>query len=130
MATHTTVEHRWPDLRVGWKKKQLIEIFDMACPLDCNVIEKEKEKIKDYSQLCYDLRRQNPTDRVIFHPLVIGTTDRLNSNGRYFRCNLPLRNRVMQYRKQRLNDIQHNSVSNRTNQQTTLMRRYHQLVLN
>ena len=57
MATHTTVEHRWPDLRVEWKKKQLIKVFDMACPLDCNVIEKEKEKIRDYSQLCYDLRR-------------------------------------------------------------------------
>ena len=55
MATHTTVEHRWPDLRVEWKKKQLIEVFDMACPLDCNVTEKEKEKIRDHSQLCYDL---------------------------------------------------------------------------
>ena len=44
MATHTTFEHRWPDLRVEWKKKQLIEVFDMVCPLDCNVIEKEKEK--------------------------------------------------------------------------------------
>ena len=61
MAIHTTVEHRWPDLRVEWKKKQLIEVFDMACPLDCNVIEKEKEMIRDYSQLCYDLQRQNPT---------------------------------------------------------------------
>ena len=79
MAAHTTIEHRWPDLRVEWKKKQLIEVFDMACPLDCNVIEKEKEKIRDYSQLCYDLRRQNPTNRVVFHPLVIGTTGRLNS---------------------------------------------------
>ena len=81
MATtpHTIVEHHWPDLRVDWKKKQLIEVFDMACPLDCNVIEKEKEKIRDYSQLCYDLRRQNPTHRVVFHPLVIGATSRLNS---------------------------------------------------
>ena len=79
MATHTTVEHRWPDLRVEWKKKHLIEVFDMACPLDCNVIEKEKEKIRDYSQLCYDLRRQNPTHKVVFHPLVIGATGRLNS---------------------------------------------------
>ena len=51
MATHITVEHRWPDFRVEWKKKQLIEVFDMACSLDCNVIEKEKEKIRDYSQL-------------------------------------------------------------------------------
>ena len=25
MAIHTTVEHRWPDLRVEWKKKQVIE---------------------------------------------------------------------------------------------------------
>ena len=44
MATHTTVEHRWPDIRVEWKKKQLIEVFDMACPLDCNVIEKENKR--------------------------------------------------------------------------------------
>ena len=79
MATHTTVEHCWPDLRVEWKKKQLIEVFDMACPLDYNVIEKEKEKIRNYSQLCYDLRRQNPTHKVVFHPLVIGATRRLNS---------------------------------------------------
>ena len=76
MATHTTVEHRWPDLRMEWKKKQLIEVFDMACPLDCNVIENEKEKIRDNSQLCYDLRRQNPTQRIVFHPLVIGATGR------------------------------------------------------
>ena len=79
MATHTTVEHRWPDLRVEWKKKQLIEVFDMACSLDCNVTEEEKEKIRDYSQLCYDLRRQNPTRRVVFHPLVIGATGRLSN---------------------------------------------------
>ena len=51
----------------------------MACPLDCNVIEKEKEKIRDYCQLCYDMRRQNPTHRVIFHPLVIRATGSLNS---------------------------------------------------
>ena len=50
MATHTTVEHCWPDLRVEWKKKQVIEVFHMACPLDCNVIEKKKEKIRNYSQ--------------------------------------------------------------------------------
>ena len=67
MATHTTVKHRWSDLSVEWKK-QLIEVFDMAYPPDCNVIEKGKEKIRDYSQLCYDLRRQNPTHRVVFHP--------------------------------------------------------------
>ena len=42
MATHTIVEHRWPDLRLEWRKKQLIEVFDMACPPDCNVMEKEK----------------------------------------------------------------------------------------
>ena len=65
MVTHTTVEHRWQDLRVEWKKKQMIEVLGVACPLDCNVIEKEKEKIK----FCYDLQRQNPTQRVIFHPL-------------------------------------------------------------
>ena len=51
----------------------------MACPLDCNVTEKEKEKISDYSQLCDDLRRQNPTQRVVFHPLVIGATGRLSN---------------------------------------------------
>ena len=65
MVTHITVEHRWPDLRVEWKKKQLIEVFDMASPLDCNVAEKGKEKIRDYSQLCYDLRKQNPTQSCI-----------------------------------------------------------------
>ena len=79
MATHITVQHRWPDLKVEWKKKQLIEVFDMACPLYCNVREKEKEKIRGYSQLCYDLRRQNPTQRVVFHPLVIGATGRLSN---------------------------------------------------
>ena len=40
---------------------------------------RKKEKIRDYSQLCYDLRRQNPTHRVVSHPLVIGATGRLNS---------------------------------------------------
>ena len=79
MATHITVEHRWPDLRVEWKKKQMIEVFDMACLLDCSVMEKEKEKIRDYSQLCHDLRRQNPTHGVVFHPLMIGAAGRLNS---------------------------------------------------
>ena len=49
VVTHTIVEYRWPDLRVQWKKKQMIEVFDMACPLDCNVFEKEKEKMRDYS---------------------------------------------------------------------------------
>ena len=53
-------------------------MFDIACSLDCNVTEKEK-KIRDYSQLCFDLRRQNPTQRVVFHPLVIGATGRLSN---------------------------------------------------
>ena len=66
MATHThthIVEHRLPDLRVEWKKKQVIEVFDVACPLDYIVTEKEKEKIWDYSQLCYDLRRTKPNTK-------------------------------------------------------------------
>ena len=79
IVTHITVEHRWPDLRVEWKKKQMIEAFEMTCPLDCNVSEKEKEKMRDYNQLCYDLRRQNPTQRVIFHPLAIGATGKLHN---------------------------------------------------
>src|SRR5215469_233717 len=79
MSTHTKVYHRWPDLRVEWKKKNLIEVFDMSCPLDCNVQEKEQEKTRDYSQLCYDLRRQNPTTRVLFHPLIIGATGALSN---------------------------------------------------
>ena len=44
MATCTTVEHRWSDLRVEWKKKQLIEVFDMTCFLDCNVMKKKKKR--------------------------------------------------------------------------------------
>ena len=44
MVTHLTVELRWPNLRVEWKKKQTIEVFDKVCPLDCNVIVNEKEK--------------------------------------------------------------------------------------
>ena len=79
MVTHTTVEHRWPDLRLELKKQKLIEVFDIACPLDCNVKEKEKEKIRDNSQLCYDLRRQNPTQRVVFHSLVISARGRLSN---------------------------------------------------
>ena len=54
-------------------------MFDMACPLECNVTEKEKEKIRDYSQLCYDIRRQNPTQRVVFHSFVVGATGRLSN---------------------------------------------------
>ena len=46
MATHTTVEHRWPDLRVEWKKKQLIEVFDMGLPtgLQCHREGKRKDQ--------------------------------------------------------------------------------------
>ena len=69
MAAHNTVEHRWPDLKVEWNKKLLIEEFDMACPLDCNVIEKENEEIRDYSQLCYDLRRQKPNTKSCIPPI-------------------------------------------------------------
>ena len=79
MATHITVKHRWPDLTVEWKKKQFKEVFNMACPLDCNVTEKEKENIKNYNQLSYDVRRQNPTQRVVFHTLVIGATEKLSN---------------------------------------------------
>ena len=35
--------------------------------------------IRAYSQLCYDLRRQNPTQTVVFHPLVISATGRLSN---------------------------------------------------
>ena len=51
MATHTTVEHSRPDLRVEWKKKQLIEVFGMAYPVDCNVIEKEQKDQGSHSAM-------------------------------------------------------------------------------
>ena len=41
--------------------------------------QRRKKKIRDYSQLCYDLRSQNPSQRVVFHPLVIGATGRLSN---------------------------------------------------
>ena len=77
MVTHTTVDHRWPDLRVEWKKKQMIEVFDMACPLDCNVIEKEKTErlqpvVLRLTKTIYHTKRH-------IHPLVIGATGKLHN---------------------------------------------------
>ena len=74
MATHTTVEHRWPDLRVEWKKKQLIEVFDMACPLDCNVTEKEKEKNQGLQSTVLRLTKTKPNAKSCIPPI----SDRCN----------------------------------------------------
>ena len=64
--------HRRPDAILEDTEKKEILIVDMACPMECNVLQKTTEKLRNYGQLAYEIRERRPGYRVSIVPLVIG----------------------------------------------------------
>lgn len=64
-----------------WKKKGLVEVFDMACPIDKNICDKKKEKRKDQGlqPVVVRLVATKSKSKVAFHPLVVGVTGALGN---------------------------------------------------
>ena len=44
----------------------------MAWPTECNIIQKVNEKLRNYSQLSFEIREKRPRYKVVIVPLVIG----------------------------------------------------------
>ena len=44
----------------------------MACPMECNVLQKTNEKLQNYGQLAYEFFEKRPGYNVSIVPLVIG----------------------------------------------------------
>ena len=63
--------HRRPDAVLENTEKKEILMVDMACPMECNVLQKTNEKLRNYSQLAYEMREKRPGYKVIIVPLVI-----------------------------------------------------------
>ena len=72
IITHTRVHHRWPDIKIEDKERKEVWILDMTCPKDGGLKEKEDKKRKNYQELAYDLRRQQPGWKVFVMPVAIG----------------------------------------------------------
>ena len=64
--------HRRPDVIIEDEVKKEIFIIDMACPMECNILQKVNEKLRNYSQLSFEIREKRPRYKVVIVPLVIG----------------------------------------------------------
>ena len=64
--------HRRPDVVIEDNEKKEIFIIDMACPMESNVEKKTNEKLRNYSQLAFEIREKRPNFKVVIVPLVIG----------------------------------------------------------
>ena len=64
--------HRRPDVIIEDKNKKEVYIIDMACPMECNILAKTTEKLRNYCQLSFELREKRRDFKVYIVPLVIG----------------------------------------------------------
>lgn len=74
VKTCTRVKHNRPDV-VAWnhQDKECL-IIEVACPLDVNIVEKEKEKDNIYGPLIRNMQLMYPGYKFSFIPVIVGAT--------------------------------------------------------
>ena len=55
-------------------------LLDVSIPADFNIVEKEREKIRKYQDLCLELQRIWSLRTIKFLPIVIGVTGSFTQN--------------------------------------------------
>ena len=71
-----------PDLLLLEKKEKNFYIVDVACPFDTPIEKKEKDKIKNYTNLKYEISKmwKNEATKVCIVPVVIGALGMVSKN--------------------------------------------------
>jgi hypothetical protein len=74
VKTCTKVHNNRPDI-VRWNhREKQCTIIEVSCPLDTNIIAKEKEKENIYGPLIRNLQIQHPGYKFLFVPIIVGAT--------------------------------------------------------
>lgn len=72
IQTDKVLAHNRPDIVVFEKGKRSCRLIDVACPFDTRVVEKEREKLENYNDLKFEIRRIWNCSEVQVIPIVIG----------------------------------------------------------
>ena len=76
---HIISAHR-PDIIIHDSTQRLAILLDVAIPADFNIVDKEKEKIQKYQDLCLELQRIWNLRTITFVPIIIGATGAYSPN--------------------------------------------------
>ena len=80
IKTCTKLKHNRPDMVMWEHRSKTCTIVEVACPLDVNIIGKEKEKEVVYGPLIRNLQLMYPLHTFTFVPIVIGATGFVSKN--------------------------------------------------
>ena len=73
IQTERKIEHNKPDIVLVNKENKECFIIDIACPFDTRILEKEKEKVRAYTDLKYEIVKCWKDIKVVgIIPIVIG----------------------------------------------------------
>ena len=72
IQTDKILQHNKQDILLMDKIKRKVQIIDIACPFDTRVLEKENEKITNYQDLKWELKRIWNCQEIEMIPIVIG----------------------------------------------------------
>ena len=74
VKTCTKVKHNRPDI-VSWNHRDRhCLIIEVSCPLDINIVEKEREKENNYGSLIRNMQLMYPGYTFTFIPVIVGAT--------------------------------------------------------
>ena len=82
IQTETKIDHDKPDLILLEKMEKIYFIVDVACPFDSRIEKKEKDKIKNYTDLKYEILKmwKNELTKVYIVTVVICTLGMVSKN--------------------------------------------------
>ena len=85
---HVISAHR-PDIVVHDFVEHSAMLLDVSIPADFNIVEKEREKIQKYKDLCFELQQIWKLRKIKFIPIVIGVTGSFTKNLQNYLDELP-----------------------------------------
>ena len=74
IKTCTKLKHNRPDIVMWDHNSKVCTLVEIACPLDVNIIGKEKEKEIMYGPLIRNMQLMYPAYSFVFVPIIIGAT--------------------------------------------------------
>ena len=64
--------NRRPDLTIENKVQKKVCLYDMVCPMECNIQKKRNDKLTKYRQIAFEIREKRKDYFVVIVPIVIG----------------------------------------------------------
>ena len=80
IQTDRVLNHNRPDIVVLEKKEKKCRLIDVACPFDTRVVNKELEKVDNYQDLKWEIKRIWDCGDVTVIPIIIGALGTISKN--------------------------------------------------